>query len=67
MLDWRCIVLLTAVIPCPGQTGVSKIEESPVQASRRGVRPEERMMFEQFGYEYIAYIARTQRLVPGVW
>src|SRR5712664_3458207 len=31
------------------------------------VRPEERMMLEQFGDEYTAYMARTQRLVPGVW
>jgi protein-S-isoprenylcysteine O-methyltransferase Ste14 len=31
------------------------------------VRAEERMMLEQFGDEYTAYIARTKRLVPGVW
>ena len=31
------------------------------------VRPEERMMLEQFGDEYTAYMARTERLVPGVW
>ena len=31
------------------------------------VRAEERMMLEQFGDEYSAYMARTQRLVPGVW
>ena len=31
------------------------------------VRAEERMMLEQFGDEYSAYIARTKRLVPGVW
>lgn len=31
------------------------------------VRPEERMMVEQFGDEYTAYMARTKRLVPGVW
>src|SRR2546426_8451584 len=31
------------------------------------VRPEERMMLEQFGDEYTAYMARTKRLVPGVW
>jgi protein-S-isoprenylcysteine O-methyltransferase Ste14 len=31
------------------------------------VRPEERMMLEQFGDEYVAYMARTKRLVPGVW
>jgi protein-S-isoprenylcysteine O-methyltransferase Ste14 len=31
------------------------------------VRAEERMMLEQFGEEYTAYMARTKRLVPGVW
>jgi protein-S-isoprenylcysteine O-methyltransferase Ste14 len=31
------------------------------------VRAEERMMLEQFGDEYIAYMAQTKRLVPGVW
>ena len=31
------------------------------------VLPEERMMVEEFGEEYEAYKARTQRLVPGVW
>jgi protein-S-isoprenylcysteine O-methyltransferase Ste14 len=31
------------------------------------VRAEERMMLEQFGDEYVAYMARTQRLVPGLW
>ena len=31
------------------------------------VRPEERMMLEHFGDEYTAYMARTKRLVPGVW
>jgi protein-S-isoprenylcysteine O-methyltransferase Ste14 len=25
------------------------------------------MMLEQFGDEYTAYMARTKRLVPGVW
>jgi len=29
--------------------------------------PEERMMREQFGKEYEAYMASTKRLVPGVW
>jgi protein-S-isoprenylcysteine O-methyltransferase Ste14 len=29
--------------------------------------PEERMMREEFGSEYEAYAARTERLVPGVW
>src|SRR5712692_7979515 len=31
------------------------------------VRAEERMMIEQFGDEYTAYVARTKRLVPGAW
>ena len=31
------------------------------------LRAEERMMLEQFGDEYTAYMARTKRLVPGVW
>ena len=31
------------------------------------VHAEERMMLEQFGEEYAAYMARTQRLVPRVW
>ena len=31
------------------------------------VRPEERMMVEEFGDEYAAYSARTKRLIPGVW
>jgi len=25
------------------------------------------MMVERFGDEYAAYIARTNRLIPGVW
>ncbi len=29
--------------------------------------PEERMMLEEFGKDYEAYMARTRRLVPGVW
>jgi protein-S-isoprenylcysteine O-methyltransferase Ste14 len=29
--------------------------------------PEERMMREEFGADYDAYMARTKRLVPGVW
>jgi protein-S-isoprenylcysteine O-methyltransferase Ste14 len=28
---------------------------------------EERMMLEEFGPDYQAYMARTKRLVPGVW
>ncbi|MGD0297450.1 MAG: isoprenylcysteine carboxylmethyltransferase family protein, partial [Bryobacteraceae bacterium] len=31
------------------------------------VRVEERMMVEEFGEEYVAYSARTKRLIPGVW
>ena len=31
------------------------------------IRPEERMMVEEFGDEYTAYAARTKRLIPGVW
>ncbi len=29
--------------------------------------PEERMMLEEFGKDYEAYMRRTKRLVPGVW
>jgi protein-S-isoprenylcysteine O-methyltransferase Ste14 len=29
--------------------------------------PEERMMREEFGKEYEAYMLKTKRLVPGVW
>ena len=31
------------------------------------VGPEERMMLEEFGTDYEAYMARTRRLVPGLW
>lgn len=31
------------------------------------LRPEERMMLEEFGDNYRAYIATTKRLIPGVW
>jgi protein-S-isoprenylcysteine O-methyltransferase Ste14 len=31
------------------------------------VGTEERMMIEQFGDEYSAYMSRTKRLVPGIW
>lgn len=31
------------------------------------IRPEERMMLEEFGKEYQEYRAVTKRLVPGVW
>ena len=29
--------------------------------------PEERMMLEEFGKDYEAYVGRTKRLVPGIW
>jgi protein-S-isoprenylcysteine O-methyltransferase Ste14 len=29
--------------------------------------PEERMMLEEFGKDYEAYMGRTKRLVPGIW
>ena len=29
--------------------------------------PEERMMREEFGKDYEAYMGRTKRLVPGIW
>jgi protein-S-isoprenylcysteine O-methyltransferase Ste14 len=28
---------------------------------------EERMMLDRFGRDYEAYMARTRRLLPGVW
>jgi protein-S-isoprenylcysteine O-methyltransferase Ste14 len=31
------------------------------------LRVEERMMLAEFGDEYAAYMARTKRLVPGIW
>jgi protein-S-isoprenylcysteine O-methyltransferase Ste14 len=31
------------------------------------IRAEERMMLETFGEGYASYMARTKRLVPGVW
>ena len=31
------------------------------------VGPEERMMLEEFGKDYEAYMARTRRLFPGIW
>jgi protein-S-isoprenylcysteine O-methyltransferase Ste14 len=31
------------------------------------VGPEERMMLDEFGKDYEAYMARTDRLVPGLW
>jgi protein-S-isoprenylcysteine O-methyltransferase Ste14 len=31
------------------------------------VGAEERMMREEFGAHYDRYVARTKRLVPGIW
>jgi protein-S-isoprenylcysteine O-methyltransferase Ste14 len=31
------------------------------------IRAEEQMMVEAFGEEYLAYMARTKRLIPGIW
>jgi protein-S-isoprenylcysteine O-methyltransferase Ste14 len=31
------------------------------------IRDEERMMLEEFGDEYATYMAKTKRLVPGIW
>lgn len=31
------------------------------------VRAEERMMLDEFGDQYAAYMTRTKRLVPGLW
>ncbi|MGO9125714.1 MAG: protein-S-isoprenylcysteine O-methyltransferase [Terriglobales bacterium] len=31
------------------------------------LRPEERMMLEKFGQPYQDYLARTKRLIPGIW
>ena len=31
------------------------------------VRAEEKLMLEEFGADYAAYMARTKRLMPGVW
>jgi Putative protein-S-isoprenylcysteine methyltransferase len=31
------------------------------------LRDEEKMMLEEFGDEYATYMARTKRIVPGVW
>lgn len=31
------------------------------------MRPEERLMREEFGNDYEAYIATTKRLIPGIW
>jgi protein-S-isoprenylcysteine O-methyltransferase Ste14 len=30
-------------------------------------RPEERLMLEEFGEAYGSYMARTKRLIPGIW
>jgi protein-S-isoprenylcysteine O-methyltransferase Ste14 len=31
------------------------------------LRPEERMMLDKFGRPYQEYMARTKRLIPGIW
>lgn len=31
------------------------------------LRPEERMMVEEFGKDYEAYRMSTKRLIPGIW
>jgi len=31
------------------------------------VGPEERMMLEVFGRDYQSYMARTRRVLPGIW
>jgi len=31
------------------------------------LRPEESMMMEKFGGDYVSYIGRTKRLIPSVW
>ena len=31
------------------------------------IRAEERMMIDAFGDEYVAYMAKTKRLVPNIW
>jgi len=31
------------------------------------LRPEERMMLEKFGQPYQDYVAKTKRLIPGIW
>jgi len=31
------------------------------------VQPEERMMAEKFGDQYRSYLAKTKRLIPGIW
>jgi protein-S-isoprenylcysteine O-methyltransferase Ste14 len=31
------------------------------------LKPEEQMMIDQFGAEYVEYAAKTKRLIPGVW
>jgi protein-S-isoprenylcysteine O-methyltransferase Ste14 len=31
------------------------------------LRPEERMMMEKFGQPYSDYVAKTKRLIPGIW
>jgi len=60
-----CAVAYALVIP-NWVAGPSNLVAFAVLFALR-VRPEERMMLEQFGDEYTAYMARTKRLVPGVW
>ena len=31
------------------------------------IGPEERMMEQKFGDEYVSYKSRTDRIIPGVW
>jgi protein-S-isoprenylcysteine O-methyltransferase Ste14 len=31
------------------------------------IRAEEQMMLDAFGDDYVAYMERTKRLMPGVW
>ena len=31
------------------------------------IRAEEQMMVDAFGHEYVTYMARTKRLIPGFW
>lgn len=60
ILAWAGFFILLIWIASP----VFSFAEYPL---RWGPLFEERMMFEQCGDEYTAYMARTQRLVPGVW
>lgn len=31
------------------------------------IGPEERMMEQKFGHEYVSYKSRTDRIIPGIW